>query len=42
MVGEHSRDILSSAGFSDDAIDELKRNGVVFWPEGGSDYPWPC
>ena len=42
MVGEHTRDILAWAGYGPDAVDELKQNGVVTWPEDGGDYPWSC
>lgn len=42
MVGEHSREVLEWAGLPADEIDRLKRDGIVYWPEDGVDYPWSC
>lgn len=37
-VGEHTKEIMAWLGYSDDAIDALKADGVITWP--GDDYPW--
>ena len=37
-VGEHTREIMAWLGYSDEAIDALKADGVITWP--GNDYPW--
>ena len=42
LVGEHSREILAWAGYGPEAVDELKADGVVAWPEETGDYPWSC
>jgi crotonobetainyl-CoA:carnitine CoA-transferase CaiB-like acyl-CoA transferase len=45
LVGEHSRDILAWAGFSEESVEELKASDVVTWPDEDGDlasYPWSC
>jgi crotonobetainyl-CoA:carnitine CoA-transferase CaiB-like acyl-CoA transferase len=42
MVGQHTREILSWAGFDDATAERLRADGVVGWPDDGSDYPWTC
>ncbi len=37
-VGEHSREILEELGVSPTEIDDLKRAGIVTWPD--DDYAW--
>jgi len=37
-VGEHSREILEELGVSPTEIDDLKRAGIVTWPD--ADYAW--
>jgi crotonobetainyl-CoA:carnitine CoA-transferase CaiB-like acyl-CoA transferase len=41
LVGEHSRDVMDWAGYSPDAVAELKATGVVAWPDL-ENYPWSC
>jgi crotonobetainyl-CoA:carnitine CoA-transferase CaiB-like acyl-CoA transferase len=38
LVGEDTRDILSWLGYDDAQMQELKDDGVVYWP--GDDYAW--
>ncbi len=37
-VGEHTQEILEELGCDRSEIDELRRAGVVTWPD--DDYPW--
>jgi crotonobetainyl-CoA:carnitine CoA-transferase CaiB-like acyl-CoA transferase len=38
LVGEHSRQILEDLGYSGSDQEDLRKAGVVYWPD--SDYPW--
>jgi crotonobetainyl-CoA:carnitine CoA-transferase CaiB-like acyl-CoA transferase len=38
MVGEHTREILEWLGYSEADMDELKAEGVVYWPD--DNYAW--
>ncbi len=38
LVGEHSRQILEDLGFSGADQENLRKAGVVYWPD--DDYPW--
>jgi crotonobetainyl-CoA:carnitine CoA-transferase CaiB-like acyl-CoA transferase len=41
MTGEHTREILEWLGYSAADMDELKADGVVYWPaDDRSDYIW--
>ena len=38
LVGEHSRQILEDLGYSGSDQEDLRKAGVVYWPD--ADYPW--
>jgi len=38
LLGEHTRDILAWLGYDDAAMDDLRSEGVVSWPD--DDYAW--
>jgi crotonobetainyl-CoA:carnitine CoA-transferase CaiB-like acyl-CoA transferase len=38
LVGEHTREILEWLGYSDDEMEALKADGVVYWPD--ENYAW--
>jgi crotonobetainyl-CoA:carnitine CoA-transferase CaiB-like acyl-CoA transferase len=38
LVGQHTREVLAGLGCSDAEIDELRAQGVVYWPDDG--YAW--
>jgi crotonobetainyl-CoA:carnitine CoA-transferase CaiB-like acyl-CoA transferase len=38
MAGQHTREILGWLGFSEDEMDHLRGEKVVYWPD--DDYPW--
>jgi len=41
LCGEHTREILEWLGYSDEEMEALKRDAVVYWPaDDRSDYVW--
>ena len=39
MLGQNTREILEELGYDEDAMDDYRGRGIVYWPD--DDYPYP-